>query len=122
VYDVYADSGKVLDATQAYATSGGYAMVAPVGASGIAFLGDKGKFVPLGKKRIPAFADDGAITATVEYASGEGAVTLQGYAPAAPTVTATSGTVGAVSYNSSTQRFTVPVTASGTSATVRIAP
>jgi hypothetical protein len=122
VYDIYNDSGKVVDANQATSTSGGYFMVAPIGASGIAFLGDKGKFVPLGRKRISTFTDDGTITTTVQYASGEGVVTLQGYAPAAPTATATSGTVGAVNYSASTRRFTVPVTASGTFSTISIKP
>jgi hypothetical protein len=122
VYDIKNDSGKTLDATQAHSASYGYYMVAPIGTSGIAFLGDKGKFVPMGKKRISAFTDDGTITATVQYATGEGPVTIQGYAAAAPTVTATAGTVGAVSYTASTQRFTVQVTASGTSATISIKP
>jgi hypothetical protein len=122
VYDVYNDSGKAVDAAQAYAWGNGYYMIAPVGASGIALLGDRGKFVAMGKKRISAFADDGTITATVQYATGEGPVTLQGYAAAAPTVTATVGTVGSVSYSASTQRFSVLVTASGASATVRISP
>jgi hypothetical protein len=79
VYDVINDSGKVLEASQPFSGGNGYYLVAPIGTSGIAFLGDKGKFVPLGKKRFAAFADDGVITATVQYASGEGAVTLQGY-------------------------------------------
>jgi len=122
VYDVYNDTGKLAPASQTYAWGNGYYMIAPVGASGIALLGDKGKFVPMGKKRISAFADDGAIAATVQYASGEGTVTVQGYAPVAPTVTASVGTVGSVSYTASTQRFSVPVTASGTSATIRISP
>jgi len=122
VYDVINDAGKAVDAAQAYSGSNGYYLVAPIGASGIAFLGDRGKFVSLGKKRISAFTDDGTITATVQYATGEGPVTLQGMAAAAPTVSATSGTVGAVNYSASTQRFTVAVTAAGTSATVTIKP
>jgi len=125
VYDVLNDSGKVLSATQSYSGSistSGYYLVAPIGASGIAFLGDKGKFVSLGKKRISAFSDDGTIGATVQFATGEGPVTLQGYASKAPTVTATAGTVAPVAYNSSTQRFTVAVTAAGTSATIKITP
>jgi hypothetical protein len=122
VYDVINDTGKLLPATQTFTGNNGYYMVAPLGTSGIAFLGDRGKFVPLGKKRISAVTDNGTITATVQYASGEGAVTIQGYATAAPTVTATSGTVGAVTYSTPTQRFTVPVTASGTSATISIKP
>ena len=121
VYDVNGGSGEVVDSTDEYSARGHY-MVAPIGPSGIAFLGDEGKFVPVGKKRITAFTDDGAISATVEYASGEGAVTPQGYAPAAPTVTATSGTVGAVDYSASTHRFAVPATAADTSATIEIAP
>jgi hypothetical protein len=122
VYDVINDSGKAVEASQAYSGANGFYMVAPVGSTGIAFLGDKGKFVPVGKKRISAFADDGTITATVQFASGEGPVTIQGYAAAAPTVTASSGTVGAVNYTASTQRFTVQVTAAGTSATIAIKP
>ncbi len=122
VYDVFNDSGKSLDSTQTFSGSNGYYLVTPIGASGIGFLGDRGKFVPLGKKRISALTDDGAIAVTVQYASGEGPVTLQGYAPSAPTVAAISGTVGTVSYSSSTQRFTVAVTAAGTSATIRIVP
>jgi len=57
---------------------------------------------------------------TVQFAEGERAVTLRGYAPAAPTVTATSGTVGAVDYSASIQPFTFPVTADGTAATIMI--
>jgi hypothetical protein len=122
VYDVFGDSGKVLEATQANSWGKGYFLIAPVGTSGIALLGDKGKFVPLGKKRISSFTDDGTITATIQYATGEGPVTIQGYAGAAPTITASAGTVGAVSYSASTQRFAVPITASGTSATITIKP
>ena len=128
VYDVNNDSGKVLDSTQASSTTlaststTAYYVVAPIGSSGIALLGEPGKIAPVGKQRISAFSDDGSVAVTVEFGTSEGPVTLQGYAPAAPTVTATSGTVGAVSYSSSTQRFTVPVTASGTTATIRFTP
>jgi hypothetical protein len=122
VYDVINDSGKAMAATDANSWAKGYTLVAPIGTSGIAFLGDKGKFVPVGKKRISTFTDDGTITAKIEFATGEGAVTIQGYAAASPTVTATAGTVGAVTFNATTQRFSVPVTAAGTSATISIKP
>jgi hypothetical protein len=56
------------------------------------------------------------------FGSGEGAITLQGYAPSAPTVTALTGTAGTVNYSSSTHLFTVSVTPAGTGATIRIAP
>jgi hypothetical protein len=128
VYDVNHDSGSVSNATQATTaalattTSTAYYVIAPIGSSGLALLGERGKLAAAGKKRISTFTDDGAITATVQFGAGEGPITLQGYAPASPTITAVSGTVGALSYSASTQRFMVTVMASGTSATVHIAP
>jgi hypothetical protein len=128
VYDVNNDVGSAGSATQATTvslattSSTAYFVVAPVGPSGIAMLGERGKIAPLGKKRVSALTDEGTVTATLQFAAGEAAVTLQGYAPKAPTVTASSGMVGAVTYSATTQRFTVPVTPSGTSATITIAP
>jgi hypothetical protein len=128
VYDVNRDSGGVASATQATTAalattnSTAYFLVSPIGPSGIAMLGERGKVAPLGKKRVSALSDTGTVTATVQFGAGEGAVTLQGYAPRAPTVTASSGTAGPVGYSTATQRFTIPVTASGTSATIAIAP
>jgi hypothetical protein len=128
VYDVNADSGRVatpsqsVSATLATTNSTAYYVVTPIGASGIGFLGERGKIAPLGKKRIASFSDDGGVDIDVAFGAGEGSVTLQGYAPKAPTATATAGTVGAVTYSASTQLFTLPVTAAGTSATVRLTP
>ena len=51
--------------------------------------------------------------ATVAFAASEKSVTLHGYAPSAPQVTATDGSAGAVSYNASTHLFTVSVTPGG---------
>jgi hypothetical protein len=125
VYDVINDTGKVVSPTQAYSASistSGYYLVSPIGASGIALLGDKGKFVSLGKKRVSAYTDDGAIGVTLQFATGEGQISLQGYAPKAPTVSALAGTVGTLNYNPSTQRFTVPVMPAGTTASIKIVP
>jgi hypothetical protein len=128
VYDVNGDSGSVTSATQATSaalattTSTAYYVVSPIGPSGMAILGERAKTAPLGKKRVSDLTDDGGVTATIQFAAGEGAVTLQGFAPAAPTVAATSGTAGPISYSATTQRFTVPVTASGTLATIRLTP
>ena len=99
-----------------------YYIVVPFGNSGIAFLGDRDQLVPLGKERISQVTDDGtAVEAQVAFAPGEGARTLQGYARRAPSVTAVKGAAGAVSFDPSTQIFTVPVTAaSDGSAVVRI--
>ncbi len=58
----------------------------------------------------------------MSFAAGEGAITLQGYAPKAPTATAMVGTVGPVTYSATTSRFTIAVTAAGTSATLQLKP
>src|ERR1044071_450230 len=96
-YDVNNDSGRVatsaqaISATLATTTSTAYYLVAPIGPSGLALLGERGKLAAVGKKRIATLSDDGAITANIQFGAGEGPIMLQGYAPAPPTVTATSG-------------------------------
>jgi len=126
VYDYYAGTGKLVgagDSVHATVGNGTYWVIAPVGVSGIAFLGDAGKFVSHGDKRIPHVSDDGSVHATVAFAAGEGPVTLHGYTPHKPTVTATTGSVGAVTYNTSTKLFTVSVTAATTDrAVITITP
>jgi hypothetical protein len=117
VYNYFTGAGKVVPAggsfTDTVSANGSYYVAAPVGPSGIAFLGDSGKFVSLGSKRIAQLSDNGTVHATVIFATGEKSVTLHGYAPSAPTVTATDGAAGAVSYDSTTHLFTVTVTPGG---------
>ncbi|MFE9601350.1 CBM35 domain-containing protein [Streptomyces hokutonensis] len=113
-YDYYAGTGKLVTAggtVSATVTTGTYWVVAPIGASGIAFLGDAGKFVAHGDKRIEHLSDDGSVHATVGFAVGEQPVTLHGHAPRKPTASATTGGVGPVGYNESTGLFTVTATA-----------
>jgi hypothetical protein len=111
VYEYFAKTGVVLPPggtfSQSVPNSGTYYIVVPIGRSGIAFLGDAGKFVSLGKKRISALSDDGVVRATVSFAPGERAVTLHGYATALPAVTATGATVAAASYDPATHLFEV---------------
>ena len=57
---------------------------------------------------------------SVLFASGEASVTLTGYAPSAPVATADTGTVGAVQYDATSKRFTVPVSAAGSSASLKL--
>ena len=115
VYNYFTGSGTLVPAggsfTDTVGTNGSYYVVAPVGQSGIAFLGDAGKFVSTGDKRIASLSDNGTVNATVAFASTEHTVTVHGYAPSAPTVTATDGSVGTVTYNSSTHLFSVTVNA-----------
>ncbi|WP_159030579.1 hypothetical protein [Streptomyces sp. 46] len=98
---------------------GSYLQVVTVGRSGIAFLGDAGKFVSLGRQRIAELSDDGTVRATIAYADGEGPVTLHGYSPADVSVSATGGRAGDVTYDFSTRRFSVPITPYEGSSSVR---
>jgi hypothetical protein len=116
VYNYFTRRGTVVDPGQSFServggTTGSYYVVVPVGPSGIAFLGDAGKFVSLGNKRISQLSDNGTIQATVTFAPGEKTVTLHGYAPTMPKVSATSGSVSVVSYNSQTGLFSFSVSA-----------
>lgn len=125
-YDYFAGSGTTVPqggSVSATVTDGTYWIVAPVGTSGIAFLGDAGKFVAHGDKRIAHLNDDGQVHATIAFAASEGPVTLHGHAARQPTASATTGSVGAVGYSAATGIFTVAVTAgAGNEAVITIAP
>jgi hypothetical protein len=114
VYNYFTGAGRVVPAggsfTDTVNSNGSYYVVAPVGQSGIAFLGDTGKFASLGSKRISQLSDDGSVHATVAFAAAERTATLRGYAPAAPRVTASDGTASAVRYDAGTHLFSVDVT------------
>jgi hypothetical protein len=124
VFDYFVGSGSVIGASSTYTQdlTGGsaYYVVAPVGPSGIAFLGDAGKFVSLGKKRIASLADDGTLSVSVAFASGETSVTLHGYALSQPTATAGVGGVGEVAWDAATATFTIAVTPASGSATITL--
>jgi hypothetical protein len=57
-----------------------YQILSPVNRRGLALLGDTEKIVPLGKQRIAAVDDHGALTATIEFAQGETILAISGYA------------------------------------------
>src|SRR5207245_1176992 len=60
--------------------------------------------------------------ATIAFAAGERAVTLHGYAPSRPAVTATKGAAGAVTYDAASGQFSVAVSpAPDGTAAIRIA-
>ena len=108
VYNYFTGSGQVVEAGKAYSDTindASYYIVVPIGQSGIAFLGDTGKFVSLGKKRIPQLIDNGSVQATISIAAVEKSVTMSGYSPSLPTATASKGIIGPVTYNSITHRF-----------------
>jgi hypothetical protein len=126
VYDYFAGTGQVAepgDVIQKPISGDAlYLVLAPVGPSGIAILGDTDQFVTMGKKRVTAFTDRGAARVTIAFAAGETSRTITGYASAAPIVLAMDGSsVGPVAYDDTTHLFKVTVTG-GTnhSATIRI--
>lgn len=87
-----------------------YYAIAPVGKSGLAFFGDEGKFVGNGRKRIADLTDErGALTVRVIFSAGEAKVRVFGFAEHAPRAVASSGSVGAVDFDSGTGRFAVDV-------------
>jgi hypothetical protein len=126
VYNWLSQRGRRIDGnepwTQTIHGDPSYLVAVPVGKSGIAFLGDAGKFVPLGKKRVSELSDDGGINATIEFAATEELITVHGWAPSKPIVTAMDGNAGAVTYDSDSGRFDVDVFPSNAaSARIRIA-
>jgi hypothetical protein len=98
VYDFFQNAGTLIQQGAEFSPlvdyDGSYYVIAPIGPSGIAFLGDAGKFVSCGKKRIEQLSDTGVLQALVRFAPGEEAVALHLYANAPPHAAAKSGTVG----------------------------
>ena len=113
LYDYFSGSGRVVNPQDVLTAEIGnnpvYWVATPIGPSGIALIGDTDQFVPMGKKRIAAFSDDGAVQVTVSFAGGEISRTIKGYSVTAPAASASHGTVGPVIYNRLSRLFTVEV-------------
>ena len=118
VYDARRRSARRLAPSDAFTfvlapTGTAYFVVAAVSRAGIALLGDEGKFVPDGRKRIATLDDEpDRLIATVTFAPQEKSVRLFGYAIGQPTVTAQAGSVGEVAIDKRTGRFEVSVSPS----------
>ncbi len=115
VYDYFAGVGRRLEANAEFSArlkrgTNAFYVIAPVGASGIALLGDHGKYVGTGKQRLTALKDQpDKLSLEVLIADTEQTVTLHGYAPATPHVTVGGGRAAAVNYARETGYFTVEV-------------
>jgi hypothetical protein len=125
VYDYFGGKGRVVnpsDAVTAPIVSDSlYWVAAPIGPSGMAILGDLAQFVPMGRKRITDFTDNGAIRLTVAFANGETSRTITGYAPAPPLAGAVDGSASHVTYDRSTGLFHIEVMpGSSGAATIRL--
>ncbi len=128
VYDYFNNTGRVVEPTdiinETITGATLYLVVAPIGPSGIAVIGDSGQYVTLGKKRITALTDDGATHVSMAFAQGESARTIIGYAPnVAPAVTAVNGSIWSQSYDIGSGLFSIVVKpGSDGTASIRIAP
>jgi hypothetical protein len=115
VYDYFTGQGQRVEGGSAMdgklnTDRWAYYQIAPIGVSGIAFLGDEDKFVSTGKQRIASIKDEpGKLTAQVLFAAGEGPVRVHGFAAAAPAVAVDGGTAGAVAYDAASGLFTVDI-------------
>lgn len=87
-----------------------YYQLAPVGKSGIAFFGDREKFVSCGRQRIAALVDRAnELDVTVTFAAGEKSVRLFGFARMKPRAVATEGSLENLHCDTETGRFEVTV-------------
>ncbi|MBI3472394.1 MAG: hypothetical protein HY013_13660, partial [Candidatus Solibacter usitatus] len=125
VYNYFTGEGRLMEAGESVQVSladgSAYYIVAPIGDSGIAFLGDAGHFVSVGKKRIPRLSDTGTLEVTVAFARGEKVRVVRGYAPSAPSASVVRGAAGPLVYDPSTRLFRVEVSADeGLSAVLRL--
>jgi hypothetical protein len=127
VYDYFAATGTVVNAGGAFSftttmpddfNGGNYFVAAPLGPSGLALIGDTGKFVMLGKKRISQLTDNGTLSATIVFAPGESFVNLVGYSPTYPATVVSQGSGGLASYDLTTHLFTANVIPDGTGTAV----
>jgi len=111
VYDPRSQSARRLTAGEPFsfvlaANATAYFVVLPVTRTGIALVGDAGRFVPDGRKRIASLVDgERGLTLNATFAAQEKSLRLVGYAPQRPEVTAQVGSVDAVSFDRRTGRF-----------------
>ncbi len=114
-YDVMRKQGVVVPAGQNYRGElglglYGMAIIAPIGPSGIAFLGDEDKIASTGKQRIAGIQEAATgLNVTVVTAPGEPVVKLHGYAEAAPVCQLADGRAVSVAYDSATKHFTTTI-------------
>ncbi len=113
VYNYFTRTGQLLSAGSTFSdsvgTNGSYYIIAPVGPSGIAFLGDTGKFNSVGSQRIPVINDNGVLDISIQFAAGESGATIGGYSLKPPAISATSGSIGPMTYDPASGLFSVAV-------------
>jgi hypothetical protein len=124
-YNAFGDHGMSVTPTEAVEFAvpdqGAYWIVVPVGASGVGFLGDAGKFVSNGRKRIASIVDTGVLSVRVIFSAGESRLRLHGFSRGRPDVRAARATVENLAYDRRTGLFHFDLVAkSGTSPVVTL--
>lgn len=115
VYDYFSGSGTYTPPGASFSAPLGenrsaFYVVAPVGPSGIAFLGDKDKFVGTGRQRIGSLEDSpGRMAVGVVLADNETSVVLHGFATGKPRVSITFGAAAPLHFDLASGYFTVEV-------------
>jgi hypothetical protein len=113
-YDYFGGTGQPVDAADwidgQISGDAMYLVLAPIGPSGMAVLGDTDHFVTMGKKRVTAFEDDGKILVKVSFAAGETSRVITGFSPWQPAAHARDGTVAKITYDAKARQFRITVT------------
>jgi len=113
VYDYFSGLGHRLDADHSFAQAldkdaAAFYVLAPIGKSGIAFLGDKGKFVGTGKQRVASLEESSdRLTVKLLFSEAEKGCILHGYARKAPELSSESGSVTLLHFDAATKYFEV---------------
>jgi hypothetical protein len=117
-YDWVAHTGSLVPADGSVAMhfkdGFSYDVVVPVNREGLALLGETQKIVPLGRKRVAALEDHGALTAAIKFGRGEAPIAISGYAAHQPKLHALKGKLERESYDPGTKIFQAKI-APGTS-------
>ncbi len=103
--------GRCTDSLPVVSAGGtAYVIIVPIDKNGLALVGDPGKFVTRGAQRIGAIRHrpDG-MTVSVLLAKSESGISLVGYAPWKPNVSASSGKADLEAYDSSTGQFLLKI-------------
>jgi hypothetical protein len=108
-YNYFRKRGMYVEPSQAIEFAvpdrGAYWIVVPVGASGIGFLGDAGKFVSNGRARIAHIDDNSVLTARVLFSTNERRVHLYGFSLVKPEIQARRAVIENLAYDPHTQLF-----------------
>jgi hypothetical protein len=123
-YDVRGRAGTIVNASLPMTLDlsqdwSGFVFV-PISRCGIAIVGDLGKFVPRGRARIRTIVDrEQAVDVEVSFAADEKRVTLTGYSTGSPEISAATGRIISVSWDSASGLFDV-ILAPGSEGSARI--